>query len=291
MNNPGVQQPVKLRADVVGNAWNRLLAAAKDLGAFKTVFAVLASSAGAYVVGGIVLALRLSQARFPVQASLDVIPPSVLLVAGVRDLLLSAIIALLLCGLMLAATVWLPDWCAFLVPGLLLLIVPLNLGGLAWPVGLCVLGVLFWRSKARMERDRTWVPPVGLIASVCAVVVLGLTLARYTVPPYKYPVGELQVRNPDKPNARFTAAGGYIGAANDFVYIAGSDRTDEPGDSSFLAAYARDQVLYMRISPPPEGTERPRTSILGSIIRPRLALTPVGDIWWRDRYEGIRLFR
>jgi hypothetical protein len=111
------------------------------------------------------------------------------------------------------------------------------------------------------------------------------------VPPYQFPVAQIKVQRPDKPTEPFETSGGYIGATSDFVYLAASDRRDEPGDNSYLAAYARDQVLYIQLDPPPEGTSRPRTSIFGSLTQTRLAVTPLLDIWWRDQYRGLRLLR
>jgi hypothetical protein len=289
---PAAAKPPPNRA-VLGLAWERLKVSAKAGSTVKTVVAVLGSSAAAYVLGGIVVALRLNQAQFPVQDSLDVIPPSVLLVTGVRELILSSIVAALLFGLMLAVSApsRLPDGWAFLVPVLLLVFVPFNAGGLAWPLGLFVLGALFWWMKAQVRKNDKWVPKTAPIALICLAVVLVVTLARYTVPPYKFPRAALKVHRPDQVTRVKDVFGGYIGATNDFVYLARSDDRHRTGDNAQLSAYPRDQVVYIQLDPPPTGEGTPATSIIGRYTNLDLAFTPLLDVWLDAKYHGLRLFR
>ena len=244
-------------------------------------------------MGGIAIALRLDQAKFPVQPSLEVIPPSVFLVTGVRELILSAAVGTVLLGLMLmlAAAVR-RAWGAFIVPAALLMVVPLNAGGLAWPVGLTVLAILHRHRKS--SRIKRALAPEWAAALVLTVVV-GVTLLRYTVPPFRYPSAYIQVRTPGDPKETFDTSGGYIGASSDFVYLAGADRPgsddpDRPSDDAILSAYARDEVLYIEVRSPPEGRYK-TSSVLGLLLGSRLAITPLGDLWRENQYHGLRLFR
>lgn len=280
---------------LVRDVWKALASDAVAAGRVKALIAALATSGAAYVLGGIVIALRLNQARFPVEPSLQVIPLQVLLVTGIRELLLSSVVALVLVAVMLAIGM-LPNVSSraglVAVPVLLLAVVPLNAGGLAWPAGLSLIGATLWWAQGKREnQDSTWrLPGTRLVIGFLGVV-FAITLLRYTVPPYKYPVAELVVKRADAEGRTFPTSGGYVAATSDFVYLAASDLSDKPGDNSYLSAYRRDDVVYMQINPPPKGESTPTTSIVGKLTGSRLAVTPFLDVWIHDRYEGLRLFR
>src|SRR2546426_6903213 len=97
--------------DVLAALWNETGTRAKDASRVKAALAVIASAAGAYVLGRVVIALRLDQAKFPVQDSLDVTPFPTILITGIRELVISALVAAFVIGVMLACTApnWMPD--------------------------------------------------------------------------------------------------------------------------------------------------------------------------------------
>jgi hypothetical protein len=73
-----------------------------ELSRLKKIAGVITSLAFAYILGGVVLALRLDVAGFPVRDALQVIPPQNLLFIGVRELVLSGLVAAILVALTLA---------------------------------------------------------------------------------------------------------------------------------------------------------------------------------------------
>lgn len=270
---------------VAGELGSAAAAALMDVNGVKATVTVLFSAGAAYVLGGVVLALRLTQAGLPVQDSLEAVPASALLVAGVRELLISAVTAFILVALMLSLSSIpkIPNIVGIaVVPLALLMIVPLNAGGLVWPIGLAILGALFTR-MARQGRDHVALRPTAAqILAMALAVVFVVTLLRYTVPPYKLPRGvlSLQASKSDHVLKRY---GGYLGSSGDFVYLV----NDDPPT---VRAYARDRVLAIEIKPPP-ASRRYKNSLYGLMFGARFAMTPLLDMWTDDGYHGLRLLQ
>jgi hypothetical protein len=281
--------------DVLRFLGKELTGQAKALGTLQKLLAALASATAAYVLGGIVLALRLSQAGLPVEDSLNVIPTQTLLVTGVRELIISTVVGLLLILIMLAcaAVSWIPDLLAMLlVPISLTLIVPLNAGGLAWPLGTLAFGLMISRLKKRYAANAAAIAsgsptrsglPVQLLALAAVVAVVLVTLARYTVPPFHFPVALISFKTHGDPRQ----GGAFLAETSDFVYVA----NDQPRR---VMAFARDSISSIEVDPPPN-TKHARTSIVGLLIHalggPRLAATPLLDYWHNNDYRGARIFR
>jgi len=241
--------------------------------------------------GGVVLALRLDVAGFPVRDGLQVIPPQNLLFIGVRELVLSGLVAAILVGLTLAlgALPVVGRWVVFLVPVLLFIIVPLNAGGLAWPLALLVIGVTLWGIRRSYEADSSY--HVGLMPVVLAplLAVTAVTLGRYMVPPNEFPIATVSFKaaggNPLHP----PVVGGFLASTSDYVYVAQRDRGDTSKDEGAIDAFARDSVLSVRLTPRP-GEAHPRGSLFGDVTGLDVAATPWLDLWVEGDQKGLQLF-
>jgi hypothetical protein len=255
----------------------------------KAALALITSATSAYVLGGIVLALRLSQAHFPVQDSLNVMPFQTILVTGVRELLISTIVAVVLAGVMLGVTVLpiLPDLIGTAgIPLALLAFVPLNAGGIAWIIGLAVVGWLIRWLLGAFTPYR-----VMVTAGVFGITVIGVTLARYMVPPYRFPRGEVLVKVQSRSLYRTeTYSGGYLTETSDFVYLAYQDVPRTREDEAAVVGYPRSDVVALTLRSPPDPGTPPR-SIIRLLGGPRIAFTPLLDVWRNGSYHGLRLFR
>jgi hypothetical protein len=125
------------------------------------------------------------ETRLPVERSLSVIPDHDILILGVRELVLSLLVGGVLFSI--SARWSLVLW---LVAGLLVLVVPLTLGGLAWPVALVGLNVYLTQVKrASVKKDKP-VPAVSIAFAVTAAVT-AVSLARFTDPPLNFAVGKV----------------------------------------------------------------------------------------------------
>jgi len=275
--------------------------AAESAGEFsrlKWLAAALGSAATAYILGGVVLSLRLEQANFPIQDGLNAIPRSTMLVTGVRELVITAFVGLVLLFVVLG-------WGAFarwafslkeeigigIVIGLLLLVGPLNAAGLAWPVAMSVLACGAYLAKRRAAKEPNWAPSLMVTAILVLGAVAAITLARYTSPPYQFALAEVQMQADEETGKReSTFWGGYLGGDSQYVYLAYRDNPENPGRDESIGAYARDDVLWMMLHPPPSPENGP-TSLLEEIFGVDFSITPQGDIWSDGNYEGWRLFR
>jgi hypothetical protein len=278
--------------DILRDLWDDARTNTQNAGKVKAALAVITSATAAYVIGGIALALRLDQTDFPVQDGLNVIPFQIILLTGIRELVLSGLVALVLIGVMLACaapTRW-PDLAWLAVPVLLLFVVPLNAGGLVWPIGLAVVGFLFRWIKRSRRRDTKWQLPVRLVLVVLLATVGAVTLARYTVPPYRFPVANLRLAPEPGETSATSTVGGYLSETSDFVYLAHADVHGTPADESSVVGYARDRVLTLALSPPGPPLDAPR-SLLDYLGGPSVSVTPLLDVWSGGEYHGLRLFR
>ena len=278
------------------NGWQTVRRVARDLGTdatsltrLKAIAGVLTSVAFAYVLGGVVIALQLDVAGYLVQDGMQVIPPQRLLFTGIRELVLSALVGAILVGVMVAiGAARAPTLVTVLaLPFVLALFVPLNAGGLSWPVALAAVGVLLVAVHRRYQNqtgDRILLLPalVGVIVAVTAV-----TLTRYMVPPQRFARATVELKPVAGQPAQRAPEGGFLASNSDFVYV--GYRTTRT-DAGSIEAFARETVAAVRLRPPPEERD-PRPSLFAVVTGIDVAVTPLLDIWVDDRYEGLRLFR
>jgi len=276
------------------NGWQTVRRVARDLGTdaasltrLKAVAGVVTSVAFAYVLGGVVIALQLDLAGYLVQDGMQVIPPQRLLFIGIRELVLSALVGAILVGLMVAiGAARAPTLVTVLaLPLVLTLFVPLNAGGLSWPIALAAVGVLLVAVHRRYENgDRIPLLPVllGVLVAVTAV-----TLTRYMVPPQRFARATVEFKLAADQPAQRAPEGGFLASSSDFVYL--GYRTTKT-DAGSIQAFRRETVAAVRMRPPPEERD-PQPSLFAVVTGIDIAVTPLLDLWVDDRYEGLRLFR
>ena len=274
------------------NGWQTVRHLARDLGTdagslsrLKAIAGVVTSVAFAYVLGGVVVALQLDLAGYLVQDSMQVIPPQRLLFTGVRELVLSALIGAILVGAMVAiGAARAPTLVTVLaLPLVLALFVPLNAGGLSWPIALAAVGVLLVAVHRRYAGgDRVPLLPV-LLAVLIAVTTV--TLTRYMVPPQRF--ARATVEFTTAAGQPVAPEGGFLASNSDFVYVGYRATKDDPGS---IRAFGRETVASVRLRPPPEERD-PQPSLFGVVTGVDVAVTPLLDLWIDDRYVGLRLFR
>jgi hypothetical protein len=264
---------------------------AAELSRIKKIAGVLTSVAFAYVLGGVVLALRLDVAGFPVRDALQVIPPQNLLFTGVRELVLSGLVAAILVALTLAlvSIPRIPRWILILLPLLLAIIVPLNAGGLAWPLALLAIGatlLAIWHGYETDPSHRVGLVPVVLLPLLA---VTAVTLGRYMVPPNEFPIATLSFNPVDGIPLHPPVVGGFLASTSDYVYVAHRDRGDTSADEATIDAFARDSVLLVRLRAAPDEVD-PRGSLFGALTGIDIAATPWLDLWVDDDQKGLQLF-
>ena len=267
---------------------------ARDLGTdaasvsrLRAVAGVVTSVAFAYVLGGVVIALQLDLAGYLVQDGMQVIPPQRLLFTGVRELVLSALVGAILVGLMVAiGAARAPTLVTVLaLPLILALFVPLNAGGLSWPIALAAVGTLLVAVHRRYANEqRVTLLPVllGVLVAVTAV-----TLTRYMVPPQRFARATVEIKPVAGSPVERAPQGGFLASNSDFVYVGYRTTATDAGS---IAAFARETVAAIRLRPPPDEPD-PQPSLFGVVTGIDIAVTPLLDLWVDDRYEGLRLFR
>jgi hypothetical protein len=260
---------------------------AASLSRLKAIVGVLTSVAFAYVLGGIVIALQLDLAGYLVQDGMQVIPPQRLLFTGVRELVLSTLVGAILVGVMVAiGAARAPTLVTVLaLPAVLMLFVPLNAGGLSWPIALAAVGVglvVIHRRYARGQR----VPPLPVLAGLL-IAVTAVTLTRYMVPPQRFVRATVEFKPAEGRAAEHAPEGGFLASNSDFVYVGYRATASGPGS---IDAFARETVAAVRLRPPPDERD-PQPSLFGLVTGVDVAVTPLLDLWVDDRYEGVQLFR
>jgi hypothetical protein len=275
------------------NGWQTVRRVARDLGTeasrnrLKAVVGVVTSVAFAYVLGGVVIALQLDLAGYLVQDSMQVIPPQRLLFTGIRELVLSALVGAILVGLMVAiGAARAPTLVTVLaLPLVLALFVPLNAGGLSWPISLAAVGMLL----IAVHRRYKYGGPVPLLPVLLGVLVAvtAVTLTRYMVPPQRFARATVEFKPAAGQTAHRAPEGGFLASNSEFVYV--GYRTTKT-DAGSIEAFGRETVAAVRLRPPPEERD-PQPSLFGVLTGIDVAVTPLLDLWVDDRYEGLRLFR
>jgi hypothetical protein len=277
--------------DLVERIAGDLAKSTAELSRLKQIAGVITSVAFAYVLGGVVLALRLDVAGFPVRDALQVIPPQNLLFIGVRELVLSGLVAAILVALTLAlvSIPRTPRWIVILVPILLAIIVPLNAGGLAWPLALLAIGGILLAVWQRYENDPSY--RVGLVPVVLVplLAVTAVTLARYMVPPNEFPIATVGFKPVGASPLHPPVDGGFLASTSDYVYVAHRDRGDTSVDEATIDAFARDSVLSVRLRRRPDESD-PRGSLFGALTGVDVAATPWLDLWVDNDQKGLQLF-
>ncbi len=290
MDEPAPDPPV----DPPSNGWQTVRRVAEDLGTdaasltrLKAVAGVLTSVAFAYVLGGVVIALQLDLAGYLVQDGMQLIPPQRLLFTGVRELVLSGLVGAILVGVMVGiGAARAPTFATVLAfPLALALFVPLNAGGLSWPIALAAVGVLLVIVYRRYENERP-VPLLPVLLGVL-VAVTAVTLTRYMVPPQRFARATVVFKPVADQPAQQAPEGGFLASNSDFVYV--GYRTTKT-DAGSIDAFARETVAAVRLRPPPEERD-PQPSLFAVVTGIDIAVTPLLDLWVDDRYEGLRLFR
>lgn len=254
----------------------------------KKIAGVITSVAFAYVLGGIVLSLRLDVAGFPVRDALQVIPPQNLLFIGVRELVLSGVVAAILVGVTLALAA-VSRWMLLVVPVLLLIFVPLNAGGLAWPLALLAIGVTLWWVRNRYEADGSYQAGLGPVVLVPLVAVTAVTLGRYMVPPNEFPIATVRFKPEGAKPLHPPVVGGFLASTADYVYVAQRNRSDTAANEGAIDALARDSVFSVRLTPR-RGETHPRGSLFGAVTGVDVAATPWLDLWIDDEQKGLQVF-
>ena len=276
------------------NGWQTVRQVARDLGTdagsltrLKAIAGVVTSVAFAYVLGGVVIALQLDLAGYLVQDGMQVIPPQRLLFTGVRELVLSALVGAILVGVMVAiGAARAPTLVTVLaLPLVLALFVPLNAGGLSWPIALAAVGVLLVAVHRRYESGGR-VPLLPVLLGVL-VAVTAVTLTRYMVPPQRFARATVEFKPAESQPAERAPEGGFLASNSDFVYV--GYRTTS-ADAGSIQAFGRETVAAVRLRPPPEERD-PQPSLFGVVTGIDVAVTPLLDLWYDDRYRGLRLFR
>jgi hypothetical protein len=284
---------------LIKRIWGTASTSAGGFSKLKWLGAALGSSVAAYVLGGVVLALRLEQAGFPVQDGISVIPPSAMLVTGVRELIITVFVGAILLlvvvgmGALSHRLLRLPEeiGIGFAVLALVFL-APLSAAGLAWPFAVALLGAATFFAKHLAKKKPGWVPSLTVTALLLLATIATVTLARYTSPPYKFAVGWVLLKPEEgKPAAdRESYGGAYLGRDSDYVYLASQDDPASPGDETRIIGYARDSILTVSLLPPPPPVSAP-TSLIEKTLGVDFSITPQGDVWSDGAYEGWRLFR
>lgn len=295
---PRIDVPPLSNWQLIREVFKRAAASAKGFSKLKWLGTVLGSAGAAYVLGGAVLALRLAQAGFPVEGGLNVIPFSTMLVTGVRELIITVFVGVVLvCMVLLLGFLfrWIPGISEELVIGvtavLLLAFVPLNAGGLAWPVSLFVLGAGLFAAKRRRRREPDWLPSLTVTVLVLLLTVGAVTLLRYTSPPYRFQVASVLLQPvPGASNKAWRTSGGYLGETSDYVYIAWPDDSKTKEEDPQIVAFAREDVLELRLSPPPPPVSSP-SSFVNVLFGLDVSITPMGEVWSDREYHGWRLTR
>ena len=276
------------------DGWQSIRRLARDAGAdsaslkrLKAVVGVLTSVAFAYVLGGVVIALQLDLAGYLVHDGMQVIPAQRLLFTGVRELVLSALVGSILVGVMVAiGAARAPTLVTVLaLPLLIALFVPLNAGGLAWPIALAAVGGVLAAVHSRYQRGAR-VPALAVLAALL-IAITTVTLTRYMVPPQRFGRATVEFKTSAGQRGQPAPEGGFLASNSDFVYV--GYRTTERGPGS-IDAFARETVAAVRLRPPPEERD-PQPSLFGVVTGIDIAFTPLLDIWIDDRYEGLQLFR
>jgi len=264
---------------------------ASELSRLKKLVGVLTSVAFAYVLGGVVLALRLDVAGFPVRDGLQVIPPQSLLFIGVRELVLSGLVAAILVGLTLAlaAVPLVSRRILIVVPALLAIVVPLNAGGLAWPLALLAIGAALLGVWHRYEVDPTYRVGFLPVVAVPLLAVTAVTLGRYMVPPNEFPIATVRFKAAAATPLHPPVIGGFLASTSDYVYVAQRDRGDTSPDEAAIDAFARDSVLSVRLTRRPEEVD-PRGSLFAAVTGIDIAVTPWLDLWVNDDQKGLQVF-
>ena len=254
----------------------------------KKIAGVITSVAFAYVLGGVVLALRLDVAGFPVRDALQVIPPQNLLFIGVRELVLSGVVAAILVGVTLSLAA-VSRWMLLVVPVLLFVFVPLNAGGLAWPLALLAIGVTLWWVRNRYETDWRYQAGLAAVVLVPLLAVTAVTLGRYMVPPNEFPIATVRFKPDGAKPLHSPVVGGFLASTSDYVYVAQRDLGDTRVDEGAIDALAQDSVLSVRLTPRP-GEADPRGSLFGAVTGVDVAATPWLDLWIDNEQKGLQVF-
>jgi hypothetical protein len=287
-------EPTSAPVAAPSNGWQTVTRLAGDFGTdaasvtrLKAVVGVVTSVAFAYVLGGVVIALQLDLAGYLVQDGMQVIPPQRLLFTGVRELVLSALVGAILVGLMVAiGAARRPTYITMLaLPLVLALFVPLNAGGLSWPIALAGVGLLLVAVHRRYEQNGR-VPLLPVLLGVL-VAVTAVTLTRYMVPPQRFARATVEFKPAAGQPAQRAPEGGFLASNSDFVYVGYRATTTDEGS---IDAFGRETVAAVRLRPPPEERD-PQPSLFAVVTGIDVAVTPLLDIWVDDEYKGLRLFR
>jgi hypothetical protein len=229
-----------------------------------TLVTAVAGAGLIYVLGGLAMALRLEGSRFPIEEGLKVVPREVLLLLGVRELLLVL--------LAVAAILWLRSYLVWIASALLL-IAPLTLEGLFWPLGLLIVYAL-WRYSPFRPFERA-----AVACSVFAIIAVPL---RFTDPPFRFPA-TLVYASKACMNLELALApdlackGGLISSASSGIYLGappGVVGKHSPARIVFIpSSQIRDMVLvaHFAVAPraSPNGDEKLDLAVasLGNDVR------------------------
>jgi hypothetical protein len=265
-------------ADSVADPLKLIAENAGSLGKLGAIVSAVSAAGLIYVLGGLVVAVRLSEIGLPVEEALAVIPKERLLLIGIRESLVG--VAVGLGFLVVSRLTWF--WVGP-IAALLVLVVPFTVGGLLWPASMLAFVAL----AKRIAR-----PGGGLTAvavTLATVVAVGIVVVgRYRDPPLGLPVAQVARTDTELPECgpgveKKMTCGAYLAATSEGIFIAGPER-----DS--ITFLPKDRLKHVDLYPPPDAGP-PRRSLFGRITsrfwRP-IALTPL-DWWIGTRHYGFRL--
>jgi len=257
-----------------------------------TVIGAVLGAGVLYLIGGTVVLVRLHQANLPVEQGLDVIPREKLLLIGAREVIIVLAVSTALLLLLKLKRRFL----AFvLLIGAALLFVPLTPAGIAWPVVLLIV-LLMWLILEQQSKTR-W----ALL--VIPILVLVAVVFRYNDPPSRFSEGNVWTNDPQNMVCRSillgrkqteiyaSQCGAFLSIKDDYVYLAnaGTGSSDSPPEVwSVPKASVKRLILTDHVDP-----RAPRVSIIGRLTRfmgvSTISCNPL-ECWIGHRNVGSRIF-
>jgi hypothetical protein len=249
-------------------------------------------------VGGTAVALRLAFAAefkggkrgLPVEAGLAVISRTSILVIGIHDAVIAALLAL---AILYAASR--STWVWIGVVALLGAVVPLTLAGMLWPASLVLLGI----AVRTVPRGKQTYPLLSRVALALALA-LGLVLARYSDPPTRFGIANVWTSSADLPNRIMSCPqkpdqtstmlqcvdGLVVGTDSDNLYLGRTGAIYE------IIAIPHSRIEEIRIFDQRSTTPAvPRTSIIGRLWKNQggFSATPLAVFWGHAQLWGREL--
>jgi hypothetical protein len=264
-------------ADLLLGLARRLEPAAK----LATAVSAVAGIGLIYILGGIAMALRLEGSRFPIEEGLKVVPRETLLLLGFRELLL-VLVGIFVILRLRSYLHW--------IAGVLVLLVPLTVEGLVWPLGLLVVYAI-WRYSRENAFERA-----AVATALFTVVAVPL---RFSDPPYRFPAAvvvtptacrqlELALAEKPQPGEDLSCRGGLISSTSSGVYLGAPPGAVDGSKSRIVFIPHSDITDFVLESHFPVA---PRTSILGRFADaaglPRFSCNPL-ECWVREENYGAR---